>query len=230
MAKHDKKLKALSLRRKGLSLKEIAVSLGISKGTVSVWCRDIELTKDQRLAIEVKHFKNRAKGRLIGTLINKQKRVDSIKKFQDDGTKAIGRLSKKDLLLIGTSLYWAEGAKTSSRFVFVNSSPDMIKLMFNFLRATLGVKKEDIKIGIQINNIHEYRISQVLEFWSKLLHLPPSQFDRPYYVHVKPKKVYENMDKYYGIVRLKVRKSANLFYRISGLINALIKQTSNLSR
>ncbi len=36
-------------------------------------------------------------------------------------------------------------------------------------------------------------------------------------------KVYENYDTYYGVLHLKVRRSANLKYRILGLIDAMKK-------
>ncbi len=229
MAKSEKQIKATALRRKGLTLKEISVALGVSKGSASLWCREIILTSAQLRAIESRSLKKNAKGRLIGAQMNKQKRLDVIERFKRQGIEEVGSLSKKDLLLVGTALYWAEGAKTEPRFVFVNSSPDMIQVMYQFLTTVLGVSKEDIRIGVQINKIHLYRIQDVLKFWSKLLHLPTSQFDKPYYIKTEPKKVYENMETYYGTVRLKVRKSANLQYRISGLIGAIIEGSKNMS-
>lgn len=80
-------------------------------------------------------------------------------------------------------------------------------------------------LGIQINSVHKFRIKKVLLFWSKLLDLPTSQFDNPYYVNIRPKKVYENMDEYYGLVRLKIRRSSLHHYRILGLIDGIIENT-----
>lgn len=44
MAKYDLRLKARELRRKGVSVKQIAQELKIAKSSASVWVRDIILT------------------------------------------------------------------------------------------------------------------------------------------------------------------------------------------
>lgn len=45
------KLKAQELRVKGFSYKEILQTINVSKGTLSVWCKDIELTDEQKLRL-----------------------------------------------------------------------------------------------------------------------------------------------------------------------------------
>lgn len=222
MANVEVKIRARNLRRNGSSFKEISKTLGISKSTAGLWCQDIVLTKKQVHEIEARSLIKSSKGRMKGALANKQRRLDIIKGFKKDGLRHVGDLGERELLLIGSALYWAEGAKTSSKFIFINSSPDMIKVMYSFLTKVMLVKKREIRIGVQINKVHTHRIGIVLNFWSKLLNLPPAQFSKPYFVNVKPKKVYENMDTYYGIVRLKVIKSSSLQYRILGLIDAII--------
>ena len=47
MAKSRDKIKARKLRKKGESIKKIANLLNISTSTVSLWCRDVELTNIQ---------------------------------------------------------------------------------------------------------------------------------------------------------------------------------------
>jgi len=47
-AKVQEKAKARSLRKKGMPYKKIASSLGVSPGSVHLWCKDISLTQDQR--------------------------------------------------------------------------------------------------------------------------------------------------------------------------------------
>ena len=48
MAKSLKKIKALKLRQSGMSIKEIASTIGISRSTASVWCREVVLSKSQK--------------------------------------------------------------------------------------------------------------------------------------------------------------------------------------
>ncbi len=52
MAKSELKIQARALRLQGKRIKEIANELGVSKGSVSIWCDDIVLTPEQKFAIE----------------------------------------------------------------------------------------------------------------------------------------------------------------------------------
>ncbi len=54
MAKGVQKSKAILLRKKGKSLSEIAQELGVSKGSVSIWVRDIELSKSAQKNLSLK--------------------------------------------------------------------------------------------------------------------------------------------------------------------------------
>lgn len=221
MAKVIERLRAEELRRKGLSINQIAGMLEVSKSIVSIWCRDILLTDKQREKLTQNSIKGGHKGRMLGSLVNKQKRLDLIDRYRAEGKKEISKLSRRDLLIAGTCLYWAEGSKTGGRFIFVNSDSDMILLIYRFITEILKVPQEDIRVTIQINRIHEKRINEVKRFWSKLLKLPLAQFNKPYYVNVVPKKIYSNYNEYYGLVRLKILKSSHLQYKVLGLINAL---------
>ncbi len=50
-AKDDVRETAVAMRREGRSYREIREVVGVSKGTVSLWLRDVPLTEDQRLAL-----------------------------------------------------------------------------------------------------------------------------------------------------------------------------------
>ena len=52
MSKFHLKPRVHNLRRKGISLGDIAAKVGISKGTASKWCSEIELTKLQKLKLK----------------------------------------------------------------------------------------------------------------------------------------------------------------------------------
>ena len=80
MSKVQKRMKACSLRRKGMSLKKIAKELMVSSGSVSVWCRDIELTTKQIREINRRAHKGSAKGRAKGVTVNKNKKALMIQK------------------------------------------------------------------------------------------------------------------------------------------------------
>ena len=223
MSKYNERIRAHNMRRKGISIIQIARELNISKSSVSTWCRDIILTKEQMEKLEKNKGLSVTKGQRMGAEANKKKRLDAIYNAEEYGKRIIKKISKRELLLIGTALYWSEGSKSeyTSGFIFVNSDPTMISVMRRFLTFYMNISTEDIICSIQINRIHEKRIKIVLNFWKNLLELPESQFRKPYYVNSKVSKVYDNYHNYYGICRLVVRKGMNLKYRMLGLIKAM---------
>jgi predicted transcriptional regulator len=223
MAKFDKKKEAHILRRKGHSINGIAKELGVSKASVSVWCKDLVLTKKQKEILLKNSIRGGSIGRLKGAQINKEKKEKIIGFYKEEGKSAVGSVSQREKLLVGTALYWAEGSKRT-KLSFVNSDPQMILFMCNWFQECLGVKKEDFIVRVSINEIHTPRINKVIKFWSDLLQLPKSQFRKTLYIKVKPKKIYENHDIYYGMLALRIRRSSKLLYRISGLVEAIREQ------
>lgn len=223
MAKYRQRIKAREFRKKGESIKEIAKKIGVSKSTVSLWCNDIELSIKHKKILAKKKLDGMSMGRLMGAKVRRDKKLSSVELAFREAKEKIGILSRRDMLIAGASLYWAEGSKSESAFgfMFINSDPRMIFFMKKFLNDIFRVDDKDIMCTIQINKIHKRRIRKVLNFWSDLLQLPISQFNKPSYIKVKPKKIYENYESYFGILRLRVRKSANLKYKTLGLIDAL---------
>ena len=222
MAKSSKLPLAIKLRKQGLSIKAIAKSLGISKSTASIWCRNVLLTEAQKTLL----FKNAVRagllGRLKGAEMNRKKKEDRIEFHKNNGLSEIGNMSLRDLLIAGAALYWAEGSKSGS-FSFVNSDPVMVKFMLKWFHEVMGMKKEDFRLRIFINQIHEYRIEKILFFWCKFLKIPRAQFHKTIFLKHKQKKVYENHNSYYGTLTIRAKKSTELKYKILGLINALKK-------
>lgn len=215
-------MQAHTLRKKGMPIGVIAQTLSVSKGTASMWCRGITLSDTQKKAILKNSLKKTSKGRMLGALMNKQKRLDAIAAADSYGKKTIKKLAPKELLLIATALYWAEGSKSDSTagFQFINSDPVMILCIKKFL-LTNGISHQELFCTIKINQVHKPRINDVLKFWKKLLGLTSEQMGNPSFVKTEGKKVYANHDTYFGICRLKVRKSTALKYKVLGLIKAL---------
>jgi len=221
MSKVKEKIEAINLRKKGLSISDIAFLLNVSKSSISMWCRDLELTEKQKDRLKKKSIKAGSIGRLLGSQANKEKKIFRVKFYKKQGKNYLGELSKRDVILVAAALYWGEGSKTGGRFIFINSDPDMIKFMFNFLINDLSIGKDKIKLNIQINETHKYRIKEILKFWSFLLKFPIGSFGNTYFIKTKTKKFYPNHKDYYGIIRLSVSKSSELQYKILGLISSL---------
>lgn len=220
MAKVKEKKKALRLRRKGESIKDIARELGVSRGSVSLWCQDIILTKSQKNKLKQKQIIAGAAGRAVGAEANKQKRLQRIILNNKKGTEQIKALSQRDLLLLGLGLYWGEGIKSRSGMAaIVNSDPEVISIGKQWFETCLGVQPADFRPYVYISSMHETRKNKIISFWSHLLRLPQKSF-KVIILKDRPKKRYENHEKYYGVIHLRIKKSTELKYRIMGLIRA----------
>ncbi len=221
MAKFKEKIQARKLRRGGESVKEIARKLNVSPASVSIWCRDIALSKNQ-----IKELERRSKdpnyGRRSRYLAEIKRKKDlKIKNLLKEGIKEIDKLSERELFLIGTTLYWTEGFKKDSQAGFANSDPGMIKLFLRWLYECCDYKSEDLSLRVTVNISHKNRIGDIQRYWSDITEISLVKFQKPFYQNVVWKKVYENPNNYYGVLRIKVRKSTDFLRKIHGWIEGL---------
>jgi len=115
MAKSEARIESIKLRKTGKSIKFIAKKLNVSPGSVSTWCKDVKLTKSQLIILE-KHAHDPNYGRrLQNSQKQREQKEQKIKNLLDIGAKEIGKLSKRELFLVGIALYWAEGFKKDVR-------------------------------------------------------------------------------------------------------------------
>ncbi len=221
MAKSKQKIQARECRKNGESIKTIAKKLNVSSSTVSLWCRDIELTTEQIAKLE-KQSKDPYYGRRSQYLSElKKKTANTVKEIQETAKIEIGTLTPKEYLVSGIALYWAEGFKKDNMVGFANSDPNMVIFILNWFEKCLLVKKTDIRLRVGINEYQKRRTSEIEEFWSKKTSIPLSQFNKPFFQKVQWKKIYENENEYVGTLRIRVLKSTNLLRKIHGYINAL---------
>ncbi|MBI3589525.1 MAG: hypothetical protein HY093_03915 [Candidatus Liptonbacteria bacterium] len=222
MAKSTQKIKARKLRSDGKSIKEISKVLGVSKSSVSIWCRNIELSALQVDNLHKKMIAGGYKGRLAGAKFQKEKRLARIDYFEGLGTEELKNITPKELLLAGIGLYLGEGNKKGNGFQFTNSNPDIIKLVMKWSENLLGVDRKDFYCNILINISHKHRENSVKKTWSNILKIPKDQFRKTVFIKSAHKKTFENPDLYLGTLILRVKKSSDLQYRILGLMKGLL--------
>ena len=220
MAKTLLRDKARLMRIKGASLQEIVLRFNVPKSTVRYWCRNIVLAAAQQKNI----FNKQKLGGILSGEKLRLKRIKSTKQLRAEGIQEIGRLSHREILLVGSALYWAEGYnKGDNEFGFTNSNPLMIRLMVKWLIDVCKIPKKDIYFRVCINVSHKNRIGAVTNYWAQTLHFPLSQFSNPTFINSNSKKVYLNREKYFGTLRVKVHKSTILRRKIMGWISGLAK-------
>jgi len=224
MAKFKEKNQALALRKTGESIGEIADKIGVSKSIVSLWCRDIALTKQQIDSLHKKMMSGSYKGRMIYLEKARSRRKEESLRLLNEGMQEMGRVNERDLFVAGAALYWAEGTKASSneQTAFSNSSPQMILFILEWFKKICGVSKHRFTIQIRINKVHRNRVKKVEQYWSHVTGLPMKQFTKTILINTIAKKVYSNND-HYGTVRVSIRSGTQLRRKIIGWIEGLAK-------
>jgi hypothetical protein len=221
MAKSKQKIKARQLRKQGKSIRKIAKLLNVSKGSASIWCRDIELTGAQTKALQRSMLKGSYAGRIKGARMQKERKEKKIHYYIEKGLKEIGKLNKREFFIAGLSLYWGEGSKKRPATNFYNSDPLIIKFMIKWFKEIFHIENERFLMYVTINKIHRRRLTKVIKYWSEITNIPIAQFRKPILIKAKNKKIYENFESHYGTLCVRIAKSTELYYQILGYLNAL---------
>jgi transcriptional regulator with XRE-family HTH domain len=229
MAKYELKIKAREMRSKSLSVRTIAKELGVAKSTASLWVRDIILTVEQLEKIRETWIKGTELGRLKGALMQKNRRLDLIKKTKNEGIKKLKNLSDNEFFVAGIALYWAEGSKKKREFFICNSDPEMIVFILRWINKFFGIEVDRLRAVVGINEIHRKREDVVKKHWSVITRIPLSQFRKTSFKKVKLNKVYANFNEHYGTLGITVLKGSDIYYKMLGLIAGLSEAGKNMA-
>jgi transcriptional regulator with XRE-family HTH domain len=171
------KNKAILLRRKGFSFREISDKLGISKSTASLWLRGIELSERAEKRIE----KLGVEGRKNARNAVKERMASEDKMILKKAKNAILKcaLLENDLKIICALLYWCEGGKTEkAQLTFTNSDPRLVKYFIDIFRKAFIVDEGRFRVLLHVHGYHD--VEKQIEFWSRLTKIKKAQFTKPY--------------------------------------------------
>lgn len=206
--KLNEKIKAIYLRKLGKSYSEIHQKIKVSKGTLSLWLRGIELSPEQ-----VAELKGRQKTGYRGGEGNRKKRIEKTKQIINYAQKEVKYFFKNPLFLSGLMLYWAEGDKSDmmERVKFSNSDPWMIKFIMGWFRKICKVPENKFRIALHIHALHCRK--DIENYWSKLTNIPRNQF---YKTQIKPTSLKHRKNPLYDGTCSITICNKDLFRRIKG--------------
>jgi len=222
---HQKYHEAIKLRFQGNGYGIIAKSLGVSKTSVSNWCKNLELPLFAQKILEKKNQHIRKKFKLYNQRKHRFVQAEN-KEIIEKAIKQISRLSKRDLLLVGASLYWAEGYKRQNglrtpQLDIANSDPALIAIFLRFLREILKVPEEKFRPKIFLHpNINK---NKAIGFWSRITNIPQKGFATTSLISraSQGKRPINSLP--YGTLDLRINGRQN-FYKIKGWIDGLARQ------
>lgn len=223
--KLQEKEKAITLRKEGLSYREILEKIPVAKSSLSLWLKSVGLSKSQKQRLTEKKLASARRG----ALKKKEDRILRTEVIKEAAEKEVGKLTKREKWLVGTALYWAEGSKEKewspgSRTQFINSDCLMVKFFLNWLISICKIDKNMLTFDIYVHDNHRHRIGEIIKYWSTQTNVNESEFKHIYFKRDKVKTKRKNVgNSYFGIIKINVKQSSSLNRKISGWTNGIIK-------
>lgn len=218
----QEKERAVFLRRKGLSYRDILKEIPVAKSTLSSWLKDLPLTKQEKVFLKHRQKDNLDKGRVKSATALRLNRLRREKVLYSEALGEFNSYISDPFFQIGVCLYWSEGTKRDSYFSFCNSDPDMMKMFKSWILKFLPVSESDFSARLYVHKpyIHE----DCENFWSKTMDIPISQFGKTI---IKPSRlVVKKRPNYKGCLRLTLRRSKNHLLKTIFWKNMLIEYYS----
>ena len=154
-----------------MSVKEIARVVGVAPSSVSLWVRDIPLTREQLESLRQRNpaYNRQLRGATRNAERGRARRLD----YQEEG-RALARAAAP-LHVAGTMLYWAEGDKGSKHCARLsNSDSELVALFATFLRAHFAVRDDQLRVTCHLFADHVERQTQIEQYWLDAVQLPRS--------------------------------------------------------
>lgn len=165
------KNKVYLLRQKSLSYSEIEKQTSIPKSTLSDWL------SDEKWSIKIKNklAKNYKLNLIKAIEVMTANKENRYRKYKVEALIDYKKFRKDPLFCFGLGLYWGEGDKKSGNVVAVtNTDPNILRVIAMFYRKYLQLDENKLRISLFIYNDINKKFA--INFWSKILHVPKSQF------------------------------------------------------
>ena len=191
------KEKALLLRKRGYSIKEISQTLKVAKSTSSTWVRHLNLNDGAKLRLQ----KRKILGQYKAMKTRKIKREKIKEEFYKKTVKSLKKINmtKELYKLLCSFLFWTEGGKSTDSYVyFINSDPNMVITFLKLLRESFDIDESKLRAMVHIHEYHNEK--HILNYWSHLTKIPLTKFSKSYKKPHTGKRIREN---YKGSIRIR---------------------------
>lgn len=215
----QEKEKAIAMRRQGHTYNEIMAVIPVAKSSLSLWLKDLPLTRDEKKALRHRKDTNISKGRIRSASANRKNRLAREQALLRVAKHEFEQFIRDPLFHVGLALYWAEGAKRDTMFHFMNSDADMLCLMIVWLEIFTDYSRNDLGYRLYL---HQPFVRDNWEaWWQERLNAHPSQFKKTI---IKPSGLgIKKRPNYRGCLRIEVPRSAALLIKMKFWINMLVE-------
>ena len=216
------KEKAINFRKKGYSYNMISQKIGVNKSTLSNWLNKVPFSPNKEVIERI------GLAKLKSASFKHSQKIREIAEMKDLAEKDLGKITKRDLWLLGIGLYLGEGSKSYESIGFSNSDPQTIKILVSWFKKTCNLKNRNFNPFI-----HAYpdnNIEKTIDYWSKITGISKEQFGKTYIDKRTNKSKTKRKTLPYGTIDLRVRSygekefGRRLHRRIMGWIQSVTDQ------
>lgn len=214
--------KAINYRKKGYSYSMISGRLGLAKSTLSDWLKEIPYTPNQEVLKRIQF------GPAKSGQIAHNRKIRNITIIKRTAKKELGRLTRRDLWLLGIGIYLGEGMKLQESIRIINSDPEIIKTAIKWFKEICGLKNKNITA-----TIHTYPdndVKNTTNYWSEITGICKEQFGKVQIDRRKNKSGKKKRKLPHGTLHLQIRCCGkkefgkSLHRRIMGWIESSLEQ------
>ena len=144
MARVEDRTKAIELRKRGHSYNYISSVLRVSKSTLSDWLASIPYTPNAETVERI------GKARAASGAVKSKLRRESILLATEEACRELGKMTDRDLFMLGLGLYIGEGSKTAGITRVVNSDPNVVNLMIRWFTQALELPRANLRIRLHL--------------------------------------------------------------------------------
>jgi hypothetical protein len=216
------------LRRSGLTYREIASVIPVAKGTLSGWCRDLQLAPAQRARLEAAlsraDVQRRSTRRSVGSVL-RDRALARAADVRERGHSEAAIHIHDPFWVAGVVAYWAEGAKRHKDLSFSNSDPALVQLFIAWVEKYLGISRADLTAKLHLHSGQDE--GERKSYWFAATGIPMGNFRKTY---IKPEGTEHRKNVLYnGTISVRVPRSGESLNRLTGWIDAVAEHYALLS-
>lgn len=147
------------------------------------------------------------RGPFISGEISHNKRVKNIARIKALARKELGKISRRDLWMLGIGLYVGEGSKAYETVQIINSNPEVIKLAIRWLRDICGLTSDNMTVTLHL--YPDNNVEKCIRYWSKTTKIPTKQFRKEHIDLRTNKTINKNKTLPYGTARISIISNGN---------------------
>ena len=168
---YDMKPAALHMRKNGQSLRHIESLLGIPRSTLSQWCKNIELTDQQRATLRKNRLAALTTARKLAAGRHRELLAERERVAEASAQKVLAKITATNSVvdLAFAMLYFGKGSRSGPTSI-ASSNPRILQFVLAVLKRNYNTDTDAIRCELRLRADEDYATAR--DYWSRALGVP----------------------------------------------------------